>query len=146
MTSCGFIGGTGPDHCPGDPETVNVLPAAQYLSNYIFFTDPTYSETNLVAVRGKASDGTFKDVVLDCLGTLGGWQPIDGAGTYQFARADLQKGHQPVGQCDNGLHSAKSDAPFGLTVWGWDYTVSYAYPAGGSVQSINNVVVPPVPK
>ena len=50
------------------------------------------------------------------------------------------------GNCDNGVHSAKSDAAFGLTVWGWDWYVSYAYPAGGGVKPINDVVVPPIPK
>jgi hypothetical protein len=40
-----------------------------------------------------------------------------------------------------------SAAPFGLTVWGFDAEVSYAYPAGASVQPINAVVVsPPPPK
>ena len=67
------------------------------------------------------------------------------------------------GNCDNGRHEIHTDAPFGLTVWGWGtaetggalgggspgfYTqaVSYAYPAGMSVQPINTVVVPPIPK
>jgi len=48
-----------------------------------------------------------------------------------------------------------SEAPFGVTVWGWGSSaslgffteyVSYAYPAGESVKPINTVVVPPVPK
>ena len=46
----------------------------------------------------------------------------------------------------NGLHSIWSDAPFGITVWGFDEYVSYAYPAGASVRPINNVVVPPTPQ
>ena len=51
----------------------------------------------------------------------------------------------------------KSTVPFGLTVWGWgseatgdgltsgtnSQYVSYAYPAGASVQPINTIVVPP---
>ena len=36
----------------GDPEWVNVIPAPQYLREYVFFTDPTYPETHLV-VQGK---------------------------------------------------------------------------------------------
>src|SRR5207245_18742 len=31
----------------GDPEMVSVIPPAQYLGHYVFFTDPTYPETNL---------------------------------------------------------------------------------------------------
>ncbi len=129
----------------GDPETVNVIPPEEFLANYIFFTDPTYAETNLVVIRKKAQNG-FSDVTLDCLGTLTGWQAVGGGGQYEYTRVDLQKGHQPVGNCDNGLHTMKSDTPFGITVWGFDTTVSYAYPAGASVKPINTVVVPPVPK
>jgi hypothetical protein len=41
------------------------------------------------------------------------------------------------------VHRATSDAPFGLTVWGWDLYTSYAYPAGMSVKPINDVQVIP---
>ena len=54
------------------------------------------------------------------------------------------------GECDNGRHEMKSAGNFGVTVWGWGSAesnpfstqyVSYAYPAGASVQPINDVVV-----
>ncbi len=144
-----------PLQCAGDPEFVNIVPPAQYLADYLFFTDPTYPETELVVVRQKASDNTFHDVTLDCAGVLTGWQPVGSGGNYQFTRADLVTGNfAKVGNCDNGRHEAKSDVPFGLTVWAWgsalstsfySQAVSYAYPAGASVQPINTVVVPPVP-
>jgi hypothetical protein len=73
------------------------------------------------------------------------------------ARVDLVTGNfSPVGNCNNGLHTASSAQPFGLVVWGWGskatggavlgdpgYTqcVSYAYPAGASVKPINTVVI-----
>ena len=57
------------------------------------------------------------------------------------------------------MNHASSDLPFALTVWGWgtevtgvygepgySQYVSYAYPAGAGVQTINTVVVDPVPK
>jgi hypothetical protein len=56
--------------------------------------------------------------------------------------ADQSHGHKAA-DADNGVHTAQSDAPFGLTVWGWDFAVSYAYPAGMSVRKINKVVVIP---
>jgi hypothetical protein len=61
---------------------------------------------------------------------------VGSSGKYEYARVDLVKGGTPQGNCDNGVHKASSDAPFGLTVWGWDTTVSYAYPAGMSVQAL----------
>jgi len=137
----------------GDPEWVNVIPVDQYLDSYVFFTDPTYSETSLVVTRRKSTlDGLFKDVSLGCAGVLTDWQPV---GDYEYTRIDLVTGNfQNVGNCSNGRHEMSSEAPFGVTVWGWgtegltpstDY-VSYAYPAGASIQPINEVVVPPTPK
>ncbi|APR88637.1 hypothetical protein A7982_13986 [Minicystis rosea] len=143
------------DDCRGDPEFVNVIPSLQYLSSYVFFTDPTYPETNLVLVRRNDGDG-FKDVTLDCAGKLTGWQPIGSGGKYEYTRVDLVRhDFQPQGSCDNGRHEIHSDTPFGLVVWGWGSAesvgfpteaVSYAYPAGASVLPINTVSVLPIPK
>ena len=130
----------------GDPDYVNVVPPKQYLNKYLFLTDPTYANTNLVFVRRKSKSGGFKDVNLDCTGNLSGWQPVGNGGQYEFTRVDLTIDGSPQGQCDNGVHVAKSEEPFGLTVWGWASYVSYGYPAGMSVKPINTVVVPPTPK
>jgi hypothetical protein len=164
MTGCADVSPDGlagaVDDCRGDPEFVNVIPPQEFLPQYTFFTDPTYPETELVVVR-QSTGGNFADVTLDCLGTVTGWQPVDANGTYQFARVDLVTGNfAQVNGCDNGVHQMQSSAPFGLTVWGWgsaasggtfddssapgfySQAVSYAYPAGASVQQITNVVVP----
>jgi hypothetical protein len=148
MTGADAIGGFSGE---GDPEWVNVIPTAQYLESYVLFTDPTYSETSLNVIRRPALDNTFADVTLDCVGTLTGWQKL---GAYEWTRVDLVTGDfQNVGNCSNGRHEMKSTVPFGVTVWGWGSAaafntqyVSYAYPAGASVQAINKVVVPPDPK
>ena len=149
---------TGADHGlqsggEGDPEWVNVIPTAQYLDDYVFFTDPTYSETSIVVVRKPhIQDGMFKDVTLDCAGTLSGWTTL---GAYEYTRVDLVTGDfQSVNGCQNGRHQISSEAQFGVTVWGWGSFqafqlsttyVSYAYPAGASIQPINDVVVVPTP-
>ena len=138
----------------GDPDWVSIVPPAQYLDNYVLFTDPTYSETDLVVVRVKSKiDDKFHDVELDCAGKLTGFQPI---GDYEYTRVDLVTGNfMDVNGCQNGRHEMKSDAPFGVTVWGWGskaamgigtQLVSYAYPAGASIQPINDVVVLPDPQ
>jgi hypothetical protein len=123
----------------GDEEFVNILPPAQWLSSYVFFTDPTYATTNLVVVR-KAVNGVFNDVTVDCLGTVSGWKPVGASGEYEITNADLVRG-AAVGSCTNGRHTAHSVGPFGLMVWGLDAASSYAYPAGGNVGKINPVVV-----
>jgi hypothetical protein len=150
----------------GDPEFVNVLPTSQYLSSYVFFTDPTYPETSFVVVRKRGGDGAFADVTLECSGKpLGGWQPL---GPYEYTRVDLVTGRwQPaIAGCDNGRQRMTSTAPFAVTVWGWGskatgagdpgrgpplsplpvwYTryASYAYPAGASIGRVNNVIIIP---
>lgn len=129
----------------GDEEYVNVLPPAQFLNRYLFFTDPTYKTTNLVVTRMKTAKG-FSDVEIDCIGKLSGFKPVGTSGTYESTTVDLLRNGSKNGSCQNGPHTVKSDGPVGITVWGLDYFASYAYPAGGSVAPINAVVVPPVPR
>jgi hypothetical protein len=140
MTGCFTGSNTG----LGDEEFVNILPPAQFLKKYVFFTDPSYPTTNLVLTRVKAADG-YKDVSVDCLGVVGGWQTVDAADTYQVTNVDLIRGGVSNMGCTNGPHSAESEGQFGVMVWGLDNYSSYAYPAGGNVATINNVVVPPIP-
>ena len=139
-----------PLKCAGDPEFVNVIPPGEYMQSYVLFSDPTYPETDLVVVRVKAPSG-FKDVTLDCAGTITGWQPVGTSGLYEYVRVDLSRHNfQAQGKCDNGRHEMRSAGSFGVTVWGWGSAesgsfssqyVSYAYPAGASVLPINDVVV-----
>ncbi len=137
--------------CYGDPDWVISVPPRQYDYRYVFFTDPTYPETNLVLVRAK-ENGAFADVNLDCLGVVSGWTAV---GDYEWARVDLSTGNfQPVGNCANGRHEIESTAPFGLWVWAWGTplsspdtsAVSYGFPGGMRVKPINTVVIPPTPE
>jgi hypothetical protein len=142
MTSADYVGTEGDGY--GDPDFVYDIPPAQFLSSYVFFSDPTYPETNLVLERSKGTDGQFHDVTLDCAGVLTGWEPV---GAFEWTRVDLQKGFAPVAGCNNGRHQITSAAPFGLQVWGWGTPdtgtsyVSYGYPAGMNVSFINSVVI-----
>ena len=125
-------GDDGPLKGFGDPEFLNVVPPAQYLPRYTFFTDPTYPETNLVIVRVRdPQTGAMPDVTLDCAGVLGGWQPVGSSGTYEMTRTDLSTGDfQGVGACDNGVHTIAGSLArvtggvppvplVGVTIWGW---------------------------
>jgi hypothetical protein len=127
--------------CLGDEDVVGVIPPAQWLSRYVFFTDPTYATTNLVITRSRTPTG-LKDVTVDCVGPIRGWQPVGSSGTYEFTTVDLVRATAPNGACQNGPHTAESDGPFGLVVWGLDSFSSYSYPAGGSFRAINSVVIP----
>jgi hypothetical protein len=154
----------------GDPDFVRVVAPVQYLSRYVFFTDPTYPETSLVVTRRRARDDReFADVKLACLGVVKNWAPVGTDGLVEVARVDLVRhDFEPQGNCDNGSQIMESEEPFGVTVWAWGgpettggscgdeanpnppgtFTcdVSYAYPAGESVRLVNDVTVPPVPR
>ena len=138
----------------GDADFVRIVPAAQYMRRYVFFTDPTYPETNLVVVRKRQDNAAFADVTLDCAGVLSGWAPVGSSPDYEFTRIDLiSHNFQPQNGCDNGRHEMSSDGFFGVWVWGWGtpeasgtISVSYGYPAGENVQPVNDVVVPPIPR
>jgi hypothetical protein len=130
----------------GDEEWVVQLPPRQFLSRYVFFTDPTYGTTNLVLTRVRGPAG-FSDVEIACLGTVTGWQPVGTSGDYEVAHVDLSRaftGTTP--DCATSRHEATSAGAFGVTVWGTDWYASYGYPAGGNVGTINDVVIPPVPQ
>jgi hypothetical protein len=129
----------------GDEEFVVMLPPGQFMSKYVFFTDPTYPTTNLVLTRVAGSNG-FQDVKIDCLGTVTGWQPVGSSGKYEVTDVDLLRAGIASGTCTNGRHTAESAAPFGMVVWGEDSYSSYAYLAGGNAVQLTNVTVPPTPK
>jgi hypothetical protein len=135
MSACGL----------GDEEWVNLVPAQQFLSRYVFFADPTYATTNLVVVRTRGPSG-FADVHVACLGTIDGWQPVGSGKTYEYAHVDLVRSFQPVADCGTSRHEATSQGPFGVMVWGTDAYASYAYPAGGNLATINDVLAKPVPR
>jgi hypothetical protein len=126
----------------GDEEFVIVLPPAQFLQRYAFFTDPTYATTNLVVTRVKQTD-MFHPVTVDCLGEIGGWKPIGQDGFFEYTSVDLVRADIGVNGCKNGHHVAESKGPFGLVVWGLDSYSSYAYPAGGSATALSDVIVTP---
>lgn len=134
----------------GDPEMVLTTPPAQYLEKYVFFADPTYSESTLVVVRTKEA-GEFKPVTLDCLGEVQGWTAL---GDYEWARVDLITGNfESVSGCSTGRRVMTSEAPFGLWVWGWatpEFSppgyASYGYPAGMNVRKVNQIPIEETPK
>jgi IgGFc binding protein len=134
-----FMTSADPFDGDGDPDFVNLVPSGQYLKKYLFFTDPTYERTSLVFIRTPGADGRFHDVSLDCANT-GSWTRI-GNTRAEFAIVSWSRS-APNG-CINGVHTATSDGPFALTVWGTDFYSSYGYPAGTGVRALNAVSVGP---
>jgi hypothetical protein len=136
-------GVTGANLGLGDEEYVNLVPPAQFLSAYVFFTDPTYTTTTLSLAQCDEGRG-LKDVQVKCLGTVTGWKPIGSGSKCRWTTVALVKDSKAVGSCQNGPQLASSEEPFGLVVWGIAYAASYAYPAGALIAPINKVVIPAV--
>ena len=98
------------DSCKTREQFVNVLPPKQFLSSYVFFSDPTYATTNLVITRVKSATGTFSDVTVGCLGTVTGWTPVGTNGMYETTTVDLIRANLGVGQCSNGPQSTRKNS------------------------------------
>ena len=153
MTGAGVTDPSDPSYDPafstgsGDADFVRVVPPAQFLNHYVFFTDPTYPYTVLTVIR-KTKKGVFEDVTLDCLSApITGWQPVGTSGEYEITWVKTVDRFNGVGGCNNGVRVMRSEGTFGVWVWGWgdDATrtgwVSYGYPAGEGVLPINDVVI-----
>jgi len=146
MTGSDF-GGGGAGRTTGDPDFVNVVPSAQFLDRYVFFTDYTFPETSLTVVRKKTAAG-FRPVTLECGGEITDFLPLGSAGEYEYAWVRLTTGSRPravgAGQCGYGRHEAHSDGPFSVTVWGTGRDASYGYAGGMGSRPINDAPLPVV--
>jgi hypothetical protein len=125
----------------GDEDFVIAIPPAQFLRRYVFFSDPSYPTTSLTIVRARRG-GEFTSVRVSCVGDVTGFRPIGADARYEYATVDLLRAGRSASGCTNGRHTAQSDAPFGITVWGLDSYASYGYPAGGNASVLSAVPVP----
>jgi hypothetical protein len=142
MSGSGEVGEGG----QGDSDFVRMVPPKQFMQHYVFFTDPTYPFTTLTVVRKKHS-GSFRDVELQCIGNISGWQPVGTSGDYEIAFIKIVDHWASQNGCNNGVQIMDSDEPFGVWVWGWGSEdtntgwVSYGYPAGEGILPINDVII-----
>jgi IgGFc binding protein len=127
----------------GDPETAIAIPTDQWLDSYGFFADPTYPRSAVFVTRQK-SNGSFRDVTLDCAGPLTNWEPI--TGDYEWTYVELTRASQPQtypgGTCFDGPHRIHSDGAFSMAVWGFGVATSYSYPGGMGLRRVTDLHVP----
>ncbi|AKU95525.1 hypothetical protein AKJ09_02189 [Labilithrix luteola] len=132
----------------GDPEFTSVVPAEQFLDKYSMYVEPNYRNAHLVVVRARHEGGDFEPVTLDCGGALEGWKPIGKQGKYEYVHVPLRSFsvNQKVGEgmCGPGRRELDSRGPFSVAVWGTDYAVSYSYPGGSAIRTLNAIEPPPV--
>jgi hypothetical protein len=109
--------------CLGDANMSPLAPVEQYRSDYIFYVPQTYAY-NYVNVTAP----------LDAALTLDGTavsEPLRPLGSGVLGRAILRV--MP------GNHRISADKPFGLLGYGYGYAISYCYPGGLNLQTINPI-------
>ena len=106
--------GVGKDTAIGDPAFTLAVPQKKYLKDYAVLTPDGYAENylNMVVEQGAS-------VWIDGIPTSDPWVAIPGT-SYGLIRASV----------DPGVHEVSGTKNFGLTAYGYDCDVSYAYPGG----------------
>lgn len=105
----------------GDPALTIAVPVEQYRSDYILLVPQDYEldYLNIIAPEG-ASVWLDEQQVAQEL-----FVPLEGSG-YRIASLEIP----------DGPHKLRGDQPFGLTAYGYDCHVSYAYPGGLNLESV----------
>lgn len=122
---------TGDPACPGDPSMVLMVPVEQWLTDYVFLVDDSYTQDNAKLVR-KAMN---QNVDIGCLGPVPDdhWTAIPGT-QYLTAVVNINPGE---GDCKPGTNTATTQTnPFGIIVIGEADGASYAYPGGMALKEI----------
>jgi len=112
--------------CPGDPSMVLAVPVEQWLSDYVFLVDVSYTDNQVKLVRAKG-----QQVSVGCLGEVLDWTPV--TAKYESAVVSFNGG----GGCEPGTNIATGAVPFSITVVGQSASTSYAYPGGLALKPIN---------
>ncbi|MBM4354389.1 MAG: hypothetical protein FJ109_11440 [Deltaproteobacteria bacterium] len=106
----------------GDPAFTLGIPMEQYLKEYIVLTPPAYIE-DYVNIMAKI--GTEGSITIDGNPVNAPFVPA-GASGYAVAQVSVS----------DGVHTIKGSEVFGVTAYGYDCDVSYAYPGGLSLKSL----------
>ncbi len=111
--------------CPGDPSMVLAVPVEQWLSDYVFLVDVSYTSNKAKLVRRKGDK-----VNVGCFGEVVDWTPI--TGMYESATVTFNDG-----DCQPGTNIATGESAFSIMVVGESASTSYAYPGGLALKPIN---------
>lgn len=122
-----------PGPAVGDPYMMQMVPAAQWLTQLPFLTDTSYAMDFVLLVREAGVQ-----VELDCLGVVDGSHFVAIPGTnYEVGTVELDiDGLGGEGGCVDGQQFMTSDEPVGVMVGGYDCAASYGYPGGLSLDAL----------
>jgi hypothetical protein len=107
----------------GDPAFVVNVPTSQYRQDYVVYTPADYGENFLAVLTPAGASITLDGEPI----SLDGGTTIDNTSWRVHTLA-----------VESGVHHAEGDMPFGLMSYGYDCTVSYAYPGGLNLEELNS--------
>ncbi|MHB8418325.1 MAG: IgGFc-binding protein [Myxococcales bacterium] len=116
---CPYAGGANDSQCIGDANMTLAVPTAQYLTSYTFYTPSSYAWDFVDVIAPMGASITLDGAPIPALSAIG-------AGSYGLAQI-------PVAA---GVHAVGGDKPFGITLYGYDYAISYTCVGGLNLQSI----------
>ncbi len=102
----------------GDPAMLVAVPQVQFVDEFIFLTPEGYLEDWITVVAHTDGDVTLDD------------DKISSSAWTDFPSGDMRWARVAV---EPGVHHLKADRPMGLTAYGYDDDVSYAYPGGAQL-------------
>jgi len=114
---------TGKESAIGDPAFTLAAPVQRYLSDYTVLTPEGYLENYVNIVVPEGESVTIDGVALNTSLI----QPIAGPG-YGIVQMAVNP----------GVHTVSGSSPLGLTAYGYDCDVSYAYPGGMKLQAVGD--------
>jgi hypothetical protein len=117
--ACPFAGGANDAECIGDASMTLAIPTAQYLSDYTFYTPSSYAYSYVDVIVPMGAMVTLDGAAIPALTAIG-------AGAYGLAQI-------PVA---SGVHTITGDHPFGITLYGYDYAISYTCVGGLDLKTI----------
>jgi hypothetical protein len=109
----------------GDPDMAMVVPSEQFRDKYVFLV-PTKYQHNYVSIVAPVVAGVVANVVMD--------------GAAMDPATFHQVGSQPWAVATKsmmaGSHVLSADQNIGVLVYGWDQYVSYSYPGGMNLETL----------
>jgi hypothetical protein len=117
--ACPFAGSSSDAECIGDANMTLAVPTAQYLSAYTFYTPSSYAYDYVDVIAPVGASVILDGAAIPPLTAIGG-------GTYGLAQIPVK----------SGVHTMSGDKPFGITLYGYDYAISYTCVGGLDLQNI----------
>jgi hypothetical protein len=120
-SGCTFSGDSA--QCLGDANMAPLVPVEQYLGDYIFYVPQTYDYNFINVVAPLGSNLTLDGKAIS--------DPLKPLGTGNLGKV--------IVRVQAGNHRIVGDNPLGLMSYGYGYAVSYCYPGGMNLQTINPI-------